>query len=132
MPSTATEPLSGRDRALLRAVAAGRAELIGGCEPDLLIDGLCCCDQYAAHRLARAGLIRPAAPAAIGQRVPAELTAAGAAALSRIAPSEPDAHPPGECWPRRRPPAGPHEWPVARDRAPVPPGSGLPPAPGVS
>jgi hypothetical protein len=73
--------LTGRERAILRAVSAGRAELICGCEPDLVIDGLGCCDQYTAHRLARAGLIRPAVPGAIGERVPAELTVAGWAVL---------------------------------------------------
>ena len=69
--------LSHRDRAILRAVAGGTAELIGGSEPDLLVGGRCCCDQMAAHRLARAGLITGAAPAEPGQRVPARLTPAG-------------------------------------------------------
>lgn len=73
--------LTGRAVAMLRAVSAGRAELICSCEPDLVIDGLCCCDQYTAHRLASGGLIRPAVPGAIGDRVPAELTVAGAQAL---------------------------------------------------
>lgn len=77
--------LSSRDRALLRAVANGRAELVCSCEPDLFIDGLCCCDQYAAHALAREGLIRPVTTGAVGQRVPAELTAAGAAILQAAA-----------------------------------------------
>jgi hypothetical protein len=39
--------LSGRDRAILRAVAAGGAELVFGAEPDLLLQGRCCCDQVA-------------------------------------------------------------------------------------
>ncbi|MDQ4033403.1 MAG: hypothetical protein M3332_14565 [Actinomycetota bacterium] len=67
---------------MLRAVSDGRAELACSCEPDLFIDGLACCDQYTAHRLARAGLIRPAVPGTIGQRVRAELTVAGRAILS--------------------------------------------------
>ena len=75
------DAITRRGLAMLRAVSAGRAELICGCEPDLVIDGLGCCDQYTAHRLARAGLIRPAVPGAIGQRVPAELTIAGHAVL---------------------------------------------------
>jgi hypothetical protein len=70
-------PLSHRDRAILRAVAGGTAELLGGSEPDLLLDGRCCCDQMAARRLAHAGLIAGATPASVGQRVPARLTAAG-------------------------------------------------------
>ncbi|WP_214404140.1 hypothetical protein [Pseudonocardia lacus] len=69
--------LSGRDRAILRAVAAGNAELSWGAEPDLLLDGRYCCDQPAAHRLARAGLIAPVRVCSAGQRVPATVTAAG-------------------------------------------------------
>lgn len=70
-----------RARAMLAAVRDGRGEVVCGCEPDLLIDGLCCCDQYTAHRLSSAGLIRPVVPGAIGVRVRAVLTAAGRAAL---------------------------------------------------
>ena len=82
-----TSTLTRRDRAILKAVADGRAELVHGAEPDLLLDGRCCCDQVAAHRLARAGLIAPAEPvsgdpARVGQRVPARLTAAGTAQLA--------------------------------------------------
>ena len=74
--------LTRRDRAILKAVADGRAELVYGAEPDLLLDGRCCCDQMAAHRLAHAGLIAPLTIAPVGQRVPARLTAAGTAQLS--------------------------------------------------
>ena len=74
--------LTRRDRAILKAVADGRAELVYGAEPDLLLDGRCCCDQVAAHRLARAGLIAPAVLAGVGQRVRATLTAAGTAQLA--------------------------------------------------
>ena len=77
-----TEMLSRRDRAILRAVAAGGAELVCGAAPDLLLDGRCCCDQTAAHRLSRAGLIAPAVEARVGQRVAARLTAAGTACLT--------------------------------------------------
>jgi hypothetical protein len=69
--------LSHRDRAILRAVAGGTAELLLGAEPDLFVDGRCCCDQIAARRLAHAGLIVGASRAAVGQRVPARLTRAG-------------------------------------------------------
>lgn len=69
--------LSHRDRAILRAVAGGTAELIGGAQPDLLVGGRCCCDQMAAHRLAKAGFIAGAGPATLGQRVPARLTPLG-------------------------------------------------------
>ena len=54
---TTATTLSGRDRAILRAVAAGGAELQLGAEPDLFLDGRCCCDQTAAHYLVHAGLI---------------------------------------------------------------------------
>jgi hypothetical protein len=74
--------LSCRDRAILRAVAGGGAELQGGVEPDLFLDGRCCADQSAAHRLARAGLIATAAPGAPGSRVPARLTTVGVHALA--------------------------------------------------
>jgi len=76
-PIGAHPALSHRDRAILRAVAGGTAELLVSVEPDLFVDGLCCSDQVAAHRLAHAGLIAPTAPAAAGQRVLARLTPAG-------------------------------------------------------
>lgn len=73
--------LNHRMIAMLRAVAAGRAELGCSCEPDLRVDGLPCCDQAAARQLARAGLVRPSAPCATGQWVRAELTQRGRQAL---------------------------------------------------
>ncbi len=75
-------PVPRRVLAMLRAVAAGRAEVSCSCEPDLYIDGLGCCDQYTAHQLARGGLIRPAAAGPVGKRVRAELTPAGHAVLT--------------------------------------------------
>jgi hypothetical protein len=50
-----TIDLSYRDRAVLRAVAAGRCTVsaIGV----LAVDGLGCCDQFVGRRLAAAGLI---------------------------------------------------------------------------
>ena len=74
--------LSGRARAMLRAVAAGRAEVTGGVEPDLYVDGLPCCDQMATHDLVHAGLLRPSQPTGFGLRVCAELTEDGRAALA--------------------------------------------------
>jgi len=63
--------LTHRDRAVLRAVAAGRCEIAGS---SLLVDGLCCADQFVGTRLTSAGLItaRPG---------PAVLTSAGYAVL---------------------------------------------------
>lgn len=74
--------LTGRDRAILAAVAAGRVEMSCSCAPDLFIDGLCCCDQARAHQLAAAGLITAAMQGAPGTRVTAALTAKGASALA--------------------------------------------------
>jgi hypothetical protein len=70
-----------RALAMLRAVDEGRAQLTCSQEPDLFIDGVSCCDQFTAHTLAHDGLIAPAHSGAIGQRVPATLTAAGLAAI---------------------------------------------------
>jgi hypothetical protein len=69
--------LTARDRAILRAVANGNAELVWGSEPVLYIDGRFCCDQSAVHRLVGAGLIGADASAASGERLPAVLTTAG-------------------------------------------------------
>jgi hypothetical protein len=63
--------LSARDRAILAAVAAGTARLGSGA---LYLDGRCCCDQAAAHRLVRDGLI-------VAGDGPARLSATGVAAL---------------------------------------------------
>ena len=82
---TTTNTLSGRDRAILRAVAAGGAEVALGTEPDLFFDGRCCCDQTAAHYLVRAGLIAAATLGLVGQRVAAVLTSDGRQALGSIA-----------------------------------------------
>ncbi|GAA3578364.1 hypothetical protein GCM10022222_73930 [Amycolatopsis ultiminotia] len=73
--------LNGRALAMLRAVAAGRAELTCSREPDLRVDGLPCCDQATAHALARAGLIRPRETVAAGVWTHAELTDDGRLAL---------------------------------------------------
>lgn len=84
-PTGTGTALSGRDRAILRAVLAGGAELVVGAEPDLLLHGRCCCDQSAVRRLVRAGLIAPVTQAPVGERVVATLTAAGGAALDALA-----------------------------------------------
>ncbi|MEV6829384.1 hypothetical protein [Amycolatopsis sp. NPDC051102] len=76
--------LNHRERATLRAVAEGHAEISCSCEPDLFIDGLSCCDQITVHRLARLGLIAPAHPGKCGERVPALLTEAGSQALDEV------------------------------------------------
>ncbi|HKN55504.1 MAG TPA: hypothetical protein VJX66_23615 [Amycolatopsis sp.] len=76
--------LNHRERATLRAVAQGHAEISCSCEPDLFIDGLSCCDQSTAHRLARLGLIAPAHEGARGELVLAVLTVSGKEALGTV------------------------------------------------
>src|SRR5947207_8471336 len=76
-PSPPRDGLNHRALAMLRAVVEGRAELTCSREPDLFIDGVPCCDQFAAHGLAHDGLIEPAYAGDLGQRVPATVTAAG-------------------------------------------------------
>jgi hypothetical protein len=71
--------VSARGRAILRAVAVGRGELVCGCVPHLLVDGLHVCDQDT-HALA--GLVAPAIPGRPGMRVLAVLTDAGRRALA--------------------------------------------------
>ncbi|WP_370949123.1 hypothetical protein AB5J62_16650 [Amycolatopsis sp. cg5] len=73
--------LSNRGRAMLRAVAAGRAEVTCSCEPDMRIDGLLCCDQIVAHELVRLGYVRPGRPRPGESWVAAELTEVGLALL---------------------------------------------------
>jgi hypothetical protein len=70
-----------REWQMLAAVAAGRGELVCGCEPDLLIDGGWC-DHAATRSLVRGGLIRGAREGSVGARVEAVVTAAGWEALS--------------------------------------------------
>jgi hypothetical protein len=73
--------LTARDRAPLRAVEAGRCELVGGIAPELRVDGRWYCDQARAHDLVGAGLL--AAPRASGrERGPAAHTTAGRHALA--------------------------------------------------
>jgi len=57
MTTTPKATLSHRDRAVLRAVAAGRCQISGDIGVQLVIDGVCCCDQSVGARLSRAGLI---------------------------------------------------------------------------
>lgn len=80
MDHTPAGELSDRDRALLRAVAAGHAEVVDHCGPLLSIDGRGSCDQFAASRLTLAGLLQPPRGRS---RTPARLTPAGRAALAR-------------------------------------------------
>ncbi|WP_034277492.1 hypothetical protein [Haloechinothrix halophila] len=75
------EELNHRERATLRAVALGKAEITCSSEPDLFVDGLACCDQSTVHRLARLGWIEPTVSGKRGERVPARITALGRTVL---------------------------------------------------
>ena len=70
-----TTELTHRDRAILRAVAAGRCRITGGACAALTVDGLSCADQFAGSRLCRAGLI------VAGTQQEAALTETGRALL---------------------------------------------------
>jgi hypothetical protein len=60
MATRTSAPLSSRDRAVLRAVAAGRCEISHGDGDVLVVDGLCFSDQFTGPRLTAAGLITAA------------------------------------------------------------------------
>jgi hypothetical protein len=79
--STTAAPLTNRDRAVLRAVAAGRCE-ISQASGVLVVDGLCFTDQFAGPRLTKAGLI-----AAATETGRALLTASGRALIGAGAAS---------------------------------------------
>lgn len=78
-PSTS---LTARDRALLRAVEAGRCDLVDGAAPEIRVDGRWYCDQARAHDLVTAGLLTALMTTGRG-RGPAALTLAGRRALGR-------------------------------------------------
>ena len=78
MSDTPVMRTSGRERALLRAVAAGRCQFRGGCEPVLLVDGMTCADWSVARRLVENGLVEPPDPSV--PLAPARLTETGQAA----------------------------------------------------
>jgi hypothetical protein len=82
MSAQVSESLNHRAISMLRAVVAGRAQISCSSEPDLFIDNVPCCDQYTAHMLAHDGLIEPMTDGVVGEVVPAQLTAAGEAALT--------------------------------------------------
>ncbi|MBA2323420.1 MAG: hypothetical protein H0V92_05155 [Pseudonocardiales bacterium] len=77
---TTISSLTNRDRAVLKAVAAGRCTVSGPHADTLTIDGLCCADQFVGPRLADAGLI--AGPTTgLTDTGPARLTESGRALL---------------------------------------------------
>jgi len=80
---------SARHRAMLRAVAAGRAELTCSRCPDLFVDGRCCTDHAASALLVALGLVAAASSGCPGARVPARVTASGRAVLNDLASAAP-------------------------------------------
>lgn len=74
--------LSGRERALLRAVAGGRCQFRGGFDPVMLIDGLSFADFSVPRRLVEAGLVE--APDPRVPLAPARLTEDGHAVLLSV------------------------------------------------
>jgi hypothetical protein len=74
--------LNQRHLALLRAVATDHAEISCSREPDLVVDGLPCCDHMAAGQFVHAGLLVHC-PERSGARVPTQLTTAGRTLLDQ-------------------------------------------------
>jgi hypothetical protein len=81
MAPPTSSALSYRDRAVLRAIEAGRCEVSGRVGVALVIDGLGCSDQFVGQRLVGAGLVAVPRP----QPGPARLTASGRAMLLEAA-----------------------------------------------
>lgn len=77
MTATGRTELCHRDRAVLRAVAAGRCVVAADAGVVLVIDGKCCCDQMIGARLCQAGLIATSE----SRPAPARLTESGRALL---------------------------------------------------
>ncbi|GAA5123696.1 hypothetical protein [Haloechinothrix salitolerans] len=89
--SSESVQLNDRERATLRAVGVGRAEITCSAEPDLFIDGLACCDQGTARRLAHLRLVVPRRSGRTGERVPAALSDAARAMLGLVSEARDDA-----------------------------------------
>ena len=79
--SRTTVSLTARNRALLRAVATGRCDLVGGVASEIRVDGRWYCDQARAHVLVAAGLLT-ALRTSGKERGPAQLTMARRRALA--------------------------------------------------
>jgi hypothetical protein len=70
------DTMTARHKAILLAVAQGRAKVAASGHPDLTIDGRWC-DHGATADLLRAGLLRPTRLATVSELVPAKLTEQG-------------------------------------------------------
>jgi len=78
-----TEGYTPRHRAMLKAVADGRGQLLCGQRPHLRVDGLWC-DFTATGDLVDNGLVRPAWQAPAGVAAPAVLTNSGSVVLQDL------------------------------------------------
>src|SRR5215470_16036028 len=80
---TMFDMMTARHKAILLAVAQGRATVAASGHPDLTIDGRWC-DHAATADLLRAGLLRPARLAGVAELVPAKLTEQGQSLLRTL------------------------------------------------
>lgn len=80
--------LTCRHYAILREVAAGRAEATRSREPSMKIDGVNCADQAAAAQLFHLGLVTSPVAGRPDEYVPVRLTPDGAALLGVPLPEE--------------------------------------------
>lgn len=78
-----TKNFTARHRSMLRAIAAGRGQLVVNGHANLTVDGLWC-DFAATNDLLDNGLVRPAWPAPTGSTAPAVLTRTGVEALALL------------------------------------------------
>lgn len=76
-----TTHFTARHRAMLRAVADGRGQLVTRRGTSLTVDGRWC-DFTATNDLVSGGLIQPAWPSPPGTATPAVLTSAGIETLA--------------------------------------------------
>ena len=76
-----TKNFTARHRSMLRAIAAGRGQVVVNRRASLTVDGLWC-DFAATNDLFDNGLVQPAWPASSGSTAPAVLTRTGAEVLA--------------------------------------------------
>lgn len=78
-----TTNFTARHRAMLRAIADGRGQIVVARATNLSVDGLWC-DFSATNDLVGNGLVQPASTAPAGSIAPAMLTATGVHTLAAL------------------------------------------------
>lgn len=78
-----TTNFTARHRAMLRAIADGRGQIVVARATNLSVDGLWC-DFSATNDLVGNGLVRPASASPAGSLAPAALTATGVRTLATL------------------------------------------------